>query len=534
MKKPRAQAGYIEPTETFPLDVKMHTLRDEDKRLIHDTFLRLAQLYHKMLWKDAEDCLLLLTTCRNNWYTLNAMYAEAVKWCQEGGNHRGFGDAIDAFRSFISGQTDIRTAAEKAAVILETTAEYLNEFLHKEDIYFVRFDEIHGKLRTFADSIDDEVARDGFLTAFVELGNGYNVEDKLTPPVNIAEEYGNDHLYYRLRVWFGVARPLTSLVRTFISENLHITRQHDKKCTDYINELRVSASAIAAFGFKCPAIPDESLFSWSLTPGTQVNDVLLEKITTLLRFCDEMCHCIRRFLREMLPGKDSLHERFILNRPEEESVLRIGDTLFKREPNVFVLIMDMRNSTGEPYRTPELKVFIEQVISQLRSDNIAASDPIYDDQRIVTCNSLVNLILSAARIRNSMEVRRDPVGFAGLRMAAVCGEMLFDYQGDWGRVKEAAPADSSHNTIARAARLMSIDKDRWGFSDQSKKIASALGDWATDESLLFFDASIFEIMPQELRSLCRGIDIVDFRGIGPKQCWASKIQEIAGVQCIHV
>jgi hypothetical protein len=122
---------FVVPVEKFPYHEKCMYLSTNDRDLISQTFKRLDNLCHSsvLTGEDIDDCLLLLTTCRNRWYTLNAMYLEAVKWSQEGkDDYKGFCDALDALRQGVSGSKSLEAAANRAGTILATTAGYLREF----------------------------------------------------------------------------------------------------------------------------------------------------------------------------------------------------------------------------------------------------------------------------------------------------------------------------------------------------------------------------------------------------------------------
>jgi len=516
------------PAERFPLEVKGAFASEDEKRLLSETFLRLAQLWHLLPSAKAEDCLLLLTTCRNRWYTLNALYAEAAKWCQEADTYKGFGDAMDALRGAISGNENLERAAERAASILETTAECLSEFSRKHDLFFNRFHEVHSTLVEFAESTfaEDSIALSAFREAFVDYDTGPGPDDHLAPPDGAVP----DPLLDRLLVWFGLAKPLTSLARTYISEVLQIGKAHEDTCKDYLGQLQSASVNFASYGYPCPDIPADDVFSWRLS-AQPAEAVVVQQLTRFVSFCDGTYGTARSFLAQMLPGKENLIVRFPLNRPGDEQVVEIAGHRFQRVPNALTFINDMRNSTGDRYSTGPLKVLREDVSRELRREKLARSAVIYDDCSVLACDSLDAMGMALSRVWNALEVRQSRDGFAGLRVGAVCGEMLYDMDGDWFELMasraNAPPMDSSHNTMARASRLMNLDKERWTDSEQGKALRKSLDDWANDESLLFLDTSLYEMLPDSTRKLCRCIDVVQFSGVGPKQCWAIPIPKLA-------
>lgn len=191
MKK--KEPKFVIPVKTFPYKEKCLYLTQNDKELISLNFDQLDKLCNypddntkdehiKLSHEDVEDIFLLLTTCRNRWYTLNAMYVEAVRWCQEGKDFKGFSDALDALRAGISGKKSLVAAANNASEILANTAEYLSEFSRKWKLYFQRFDEVHAKLSAYCESIPNVREKGWFRDRFVEYGNGPSPNDKLEPP----------------------------------------------------------------------------------------------------------------------------------------------------------------------------------------------------------------------------------------------------------------------------------------------------------------------------------------------------------------
>jgi hypothetical protein len=116
--------------------------------------------------------------------------------------------------------------------------------------------------------------------------------------------------------------------------------------------------------------------------------------------------------------------------------------------------------------------------------------------------------------------------FGGLRMGLSHGEMLFADE-NWADIRQAAPSDNSHNTIARAARLMGLDAARWDQSELGQRVQDHLGDWTTDDALIFFDESVYTRLPDAAKSECREIDVVKFKGVGPHRCFGARINKIA-------
>jgi hypothetical protein len=74
---------------------------------------------------------------------------------------------------------------------------------------------------------------------------------------------------------------------------------------------------------------------------------------------------------------------------------------------------------------------------------------------------------------------------------------------------------------------MALDKMRWDErSSQGMVVRTALGDWSTEDSLLFFDSRVYEMLPDGLREKCRPVEILPLKGIGKRQCWAARISEL--------
>lgn len=523
-ERSQEQPDVVRPADRCDLKVLNPFLIDEDERLLSDTFLRMAELCHTLPPKVTDDCLLLLTTCRNEWYTVNAMYAEAKKWCQEGGKFTGFGDALDALRGAVTGTQKLEKAINKAKQILKTTAEYLYQFEYKHALFFDRFQEVHGILTGYCENIKDPIARESFRRSFVEYKNGPKPEDYLKPPSNSVSDVYQD----RLLDWFSVVRPLTGLARTYVGGVQKRAKAKGKTCSDYLDEIQLAQPVLEAYGYRCPTIPDVEVFQHPMiSKGSGNGSVVIEHLFQFIVFCEELCGTARLFLREMLPGNDVVTERFLLKEHFADETVEIHGKRFKPMADAFVLITDMRNSMGDRYLAPELKVFTAHIIDRLCDEGIARSHTVYDDCRVIACESVENFVSSAARLWNALEVRRTQSGFSGLRMGALCGEILLDYAGEWVDVLKAAPLDSSLNTIAKADRLMGLDKARWGETEQGKVLRERLGDLHKDESLMFIDSSVYERLPESAQERCHDIGILPLRTIGPKQCWAIPIPALA-------
>lgn len=499
----------IIPTEQLPPLQYSERLRNEDRRMLRETFLRLSQLVHVMEGQHVEDALLLLTTCRNAKYTLNALYAEARKWASEGGHFTGFGDALDMLRATLAGGVALRIASQRAAAVLRSAAAYLSEFEKKHNLYYTRFEDVRARILAAAKTIRDDIAREAFIADFCEIGSGPDPDDRLTPPTAT-----HDNILERLLLWYALARPLTGLARTFITEPVGLGGQHDKRYADYLQEVELGKRGLRSFGFHSSVAPVE--IEGAVSPET---------LSAFLRYAEDAYLTCHKFLVEMLTGKQSLHERFPLQIGTSKTVNVRGKT-FRREDDAFVLITDMRNSTGARHVAPELKVKIDQLINTLKQELHARSQTTYDDCRVVACDSLPNAIACAARLFSAMDVHKEPGQFGGLRMGLSHGEMLFADE-NWADIQQAAPSDNSHNTIARAARLMGLDGARWEQSPLGETVQSHLADWTSDDSLIFFDESIFNRLPAAAATECREIDVVKFKGVGPHRCFGARINKIA-------
>src|SRR5262249_14845616 len=153
----------------------------------------------------------------------NALYAEARKWCMEGRDSVGFGDALASMgRLVMAMETPPHrddTFAKRTAQLLAVSAGYLEQFEYKNALFFERFETTRRVLLSFADTITDFRARTEFKNAFASIGKGPGTpDDRLEGPA----EPDNDAYIERLKEWFALARPLTSLARTFLSEVLLI------------------------------------------------------------------------------------------------------------------------------------------------------------------------------------------------------------------------------------------------------------------------------------------------------------------------
>lgn len=502
-------------------------LLESDRRLISSTFRRLCDLVEKLPPDRAADCLLLLTTCRNAWYTINAMFTEAKKWSEEGRNTQGFGDAIDTLSKALTGTGNIEEAAKRAAGRLEVCADYLQEFEKKQRLFMDRFEEVRTALLQYAQSITDVPARAEFLATFANLGSGPGPsEDELNGP----EDVENDIYLERLREWFAMTRPLTSLARTYISDVLGIGRHIPKgsQLSEYCQQIAAAALVWESRGIRTPQVPPAEVFNVVKGLDYSSRERQLKNLRDYLVFCEQMVRRAREFLVEMLPSTSNESNRgFPLQRLTRSQTVTLGNSQFELRPDMFVLITDMRNSTGAPFLTPELKAKVEEVISRLREQNDASSQTHFDDSRVIACTSLGDMAMCVLRLYNALLPYQSPDGFGGIRIGCTRGEMLFAFDGrrDWKDVRRSAPLDSADNTIACAARLMGLDKLRWDKSSDGEKLRQALGDWNANQSLLFLDSRVHETLPQVLREKCRDTSVLDLKGIGKRQCWAIPIPE---------
>lgn len=501
---------------------------ESDRRLIAGTFRRLADLVHTLPPDQATDCLLLLTTCRNQWYAANALYVEAKKWCYEGRDTPGFGDALAALATAVSGTTEAANASRKAARLLATAAAYLQEFEKKQDLFLNRFEEVRLHLVAYGESIRDVPARLEFLTTFANVGTGSGQpEDALAGP----DRPDSDVYLERLREWFAFARPVTGLARTFISEVLGVGRPHPdgKTCRQYLAEIQSASHLWDSRGFRCPSLPPDSTFV--RVPALSVADrTTRSQLESFLNFGRDSAAVARQFLAELLPAVETGRPtRFPLKRPLRKASVVIHGKPFAIKSDLFVCITDMRNSTGDRHLAPELKIRIEDTIERLRQTGNVASQTVYDDARVIACDSFESLARCIRRITHVVAPFKNQEGFGGLRIGCTVGEMLFDYHesSDWKDIRRAPPLDSSDNTIATAARLMNLDKLRWEDSAQGRMLLEALRVLRESDSLVFLDSRVHEQLPRLARQMCQDVSVFDLRGIGRRQCWAVAIEAFA-------
>ena len=411
---------------------------------------------------------------------------------------------------------------DRAGKTLAVCANYLAEFMRKSDLFFKNFQKVHAVLEQYGKSLSDRIAAQEFEMAFVLIGHG-PIGHELRPPSNP----DRDVYFARLVDWIEVARPLTSLTRSFLDEVLRSSTIRSKSCNDYLTTLEAGMSRWKWRGIDCPTPGDidTALMPWSL-PFKSSTEALsaTEQLLSFVEFCQKSLTCARRFLSDMLPGKSDLTERFPLSMMQSENMVDIGQKRFLRKPNMFVLITDMRNSVGDPYRAPELKVEVDGVIGNLREEKSAHSQTTYDDCRVVACNSLREIAFCILRLFNFFDVRKSEHGIAGIRMGCARGEMLLDFDGGLKDVLKAAPADTSETTIARAARLMGLDSQR--FKTEGKNILDALGEWGKEEDLLFIERSVYEELPGGIREKCRSLSVILLKALGPQECWAMPIHSL--------
>jgi len=431
-------------------------LRESDRSAIRETFLRLD---HLVQTEDTpwEDVLLLLTTCRNTSYAMDAMYAEALKWCAEVEGSSGFSVALDRLNAGVSGVEPIDKAAIKAAAVLRVTANFLSEMLKKHDLFFDKFEETRQQLVQYGSKIGDPVARKQFLLKFAEIGSGPgHDEDRLLPP----DDSAADIYLERLKEWFALTRPLTGLARTYISAVLGAGSPHPsgKTCKEYLTQIRGALVYWEARGFRCPALPDNDVFE---RPGINDGDfrqVQKDRLRQFVAFCTEILKIARLFLKEKLPADAKPNGiGYRLKRVPAAYTIDIRGHQFELKRDMFLLITDMRNSTGEPCRTHELKVIVEDVIEHLRNESTAKSQTLYDDCRVIATEKLDDAISCIRRLHEALEPLRRPGGFDGIRVGFTRGEMLFDLHiaDAWASIEKyaRAPLDSAENTIARAVRI---------------------------------------------------------------------------------
>jgi hypothetical protein len=407
--------------------------------------------------------------------------------------------------------------------MFEVAADYLHEFEKKQDLFLNHFERTREVLLRYADSIPDTPARVEFLNTFANVGSGSgHPEDALIGP----DVFERDIHVERLREWFALTRPLTGLARTFIGEVLGSGTDHPvgRNCRDYLDQMRSATLLWEARGFRCPPEPGADVFA--RVPKGHLAQAITQ-IDAFVSFGHATLTVARQFLLEMLPAVDDVHSaRFPLRRPSRDATATIHGKMFALKPELFVCITDMRNSTGDRFLSPELKVRLEETIEHLRQSHDASSQTLYDDSRVIACESIESLMRCVQRLTQVLEPFKRPDGFGGIRIGCTCGEMLFDFHErvDWKELRRAAPIDSADNTIATAARLMGLDKLRWEDSIQGRLLKEALGDWADGDSLVFLDSRVHERLSETARGSCRDVSVIDFRGIGKRQCWALPIE----------
>lgn len=520
------------PSKFFPLGREITTgLSKDEERKRTNTFLHLAQLCQSksLTSTQARECLLLLTTCRNQWYTINSLYIEARRWSQEGEStkYKGFGDALNSLRGVIA-ETDHMPAISNAAKILETTAGFLAEFENKNDLFFKRFEDVRNRLKNYFSSLTENTIINNDLTELYLDPEGPEPDHALKGPDSPEKDYH----YNILTTWYAVAKPLTGLSRTFISDVLGYTGKsqltHKKSCKEYIGELEASLSNLKHYGLPNIAIPQGLFDNKFYSKKSEEMRSAIEEYST---FCDSVLSALRRLIT-LLP---TMHNpsQFPLKKPGAQTFYEIEGKRYLIRPNMFVLITDMRNSVGDRWNSPELKNTIETSITTLRKTEEIQSSVSYDDCRIIASDSLecisrcIQVLQSTLKLHKKSELN----AFNGLRMACVQGDMLFDYHAnkDLYKKAEGLPLDPHMVTIARAARIMELYKKRWDkeISTQFKKFHEALGDWKEDAEaeIVYLDSSSYANLPEPIRNKDRFFDFIEFKGVGPLVCWGILIDD---------
>lgn len=524
----RDNLTLIVPTDEPPFEyVELHCT-PEVRHAMELTYFQLCGLVHDkgLSQGDKEDILLLLSTCRNEWFTANAIYAEALKWCAEGKEtkYSGYGDALDAFRSGVSGQKEFNDSMKRAATRLEISSDFLAQFREKHIFYFERFGEVYNKLLTYANNRSDPAYVHHFHKMILKP-SASDVRTTIRPPGKAK----NVPQLHWLRVWYSVVQPLNSLTRTYISNVLRIGKMHHKSCSIYLERLLHHAKAWHSEGFDIPEAPPEEVF----TPRSfqDHDDIEVKKqLRGFLTFCDNMLRSARQFLDERIVEDHNPATGFLLKHPEDKIKVTIEGQSFELHPNMFVLITDMRNSVGAKYESLELKVKMETIINRLRESHSVSSQTVYDDCRIIACESAESLVSSVQRLHGAFNNCRRPNGFDGLRMGLSFGEMLYDFNLPEPLITYSkgrrAPLDSANLTIARANRVMGFDKSRWEESQKAEALNAELQkNFGDDMSLLFLDYQAYRSLPESIRKKCISLDLLPMKGLGQENCYVIQIDQ---------
>jgi hypothetical protein len=315
---PAFEKILVKPTLINPHKKKGYkTLLPADQARCRKAFITLADIAtnDQMTYIESHECLLFLTTCRNKWYTLNAMCAECINWLSEGEteNYTGYLDGLNQFAIALNqnDNEEIISHLKRAARSFTEADKYLGEFKIKRNLYFNKFDIILERLQEYCKTlfVAPEEGVEGYEDYYSYIISHIDLEDKVESPTEDNNDY-KEKILFHLSLWFKIASPLTSLTRTYITNILGFGRKHHQSCQHYKDKLTDVFEEFNNYGIYFPTLPNKDCFSTNISFIDQKDE--REKIRPFVSFCEDTYEQLANLFKNWFCIRENYAESFFV------------------------------------------------------------------------------------------------------------------------------------------------------------------------------------------------------------------------------
>lgn len=415
----------------------------------------------------ASDYLLLLTTCRNEWYWLNALYGELRLWLYPSDSRVSFQNAVSALSGYRNPDSNIKKILIRAQTRIARSAGFLTQYKTKQVLYKNNFDIKAAELK-------EHVKNSFGRTEAKYLEIAYMSKRPQTDNSSFSHERTKqgEEWEAELDLVYEAAKALTGYFRTVLSNKFSIGTKWHKPVNEYYRELRRS------FAFLVCDIYDPSGYLIDNAPFTCKSEKETKALVgEFYQFTIAAYRELATYVRVKFPGtSDNIvgqDKELLFLTPRGQSVtLTLSDrSTYTTRPDMYILLFDL-NGSASPGSEPIIpKESISQFLKHVEAARIGSTPSnleiitrfSWDDMRIVAFQSAEEAIYFAVKLTHWFHSNKNVQvqGVSGIKFGLTKGTVLAGVP-SWERNIKPERVIGDHpilgNTIARAARLSNLFK----------------------------------------------------------------------------
>jgi class 3 adenylate cyclase len=423
-------------------------------------------------------CLLLLTTCRNEWYTLSAMYAELRLWLYGTGGEHDSSSIRHALKALTGLRANSKRSSKQASRSVEQAALFLAEFANKRKLFYEEFGEIEKALKSNSEELWGRTTSRVFSEKY--LSANYDLEDNAQFDGAVSDE-GSEWLQI-LDLVHLTCRAFTSLFRNFLSNRIGLGERWP---VSFPQAYEDTTSMLVLLGCSFKPMDESAIDDSIIGPGSP--ELYRHTLEEFLVFAESAIQSIGSFCESAFPSEiETLGSRahlWFVPRALRRNTIAIGRSRYEIVDDKAILFFDINDSTAEESDAPLLKEAVQEFFAELESVLLSAgrladrtlSLFTWNDARVAAFETVDDALEAACALYRRFDTPKyiGAKGIKGLRFGLSYGSVIAGIPGKRllaHDVRVLGDHPILRNHIAEAARLFDV----WKVAEKNEELATML------------------------------------------------------------